>query len=300
MSANAALRDVETDEDFEAWRRVRIAVLPHERCPSAEELRRLARPEKRYLLASIGGEVVGCGPADRSESGGLGFVMPRVVPTARRRRAGTVMLRALAEHVAEPGFSAARSAVQDDGSLAFAERFGFRETGREVEQVRIVGPREPRPKPPSGIEIVSLAERANLLVRSYHELAVDAVRDIPIEPELEISLDDWARGWVNWREGTFVALAGDEVVGCAGLLRDDDQPWRGEHSLTAVRRDWRGRGLASTVKRTTIAWASGQGLRELYTWTQDVNEDMRRVNARLGYLRRALSITVAAELPLSI
>ena len=39
------IRTVETDADYEAWRQVRIAVLPHERCPSVAELRELETPE---------------------------------------------------------------------------------------------------------------------------------------------------------------------------------------------------------------------------------------------------------------
>ena len=54
----------------------------------------------------------------------------------------------------------------------------------------------------------------------------------------------------------------------AGLLRDVDRPERAENALTTIRRDFRGRGIARTLKETTIAWASERGLREIYTWTQ--------------------------------
>ncbi len=82
-------------------------------------------------------------------------------------------------------------------------------------------------------------------------------------------------------------------------MLDTDVPERAENSLTAVRRDWRGRGVARALKQTTIVWGSHHGVREIYTWTQTGNENMRAVNERLGYEARNTSISVRAPLPLS-
>jgi GNAT superfamily N-acetyltransferase len=84
----------------------------------------------------------------------------------------------------------------------------------------------------------------------------------------------------------------------AGLNYDADQPDRAENTLTAVRRDRRGQGLARVLKETTIAWASEHGIREIYTWTQTGNENMRAVNERLGFVTRDISISVRRALPL--
>jgi len=65
-----------------------------------------------------------------------------------------------------------------------------------------------------------------------------------------------------------------------------------------VRRDWRGRGLARVLKETATAWAAAHGIREIYTWTQTGNENMRAVNERLGFVTRATSISVRRALPL--
>jgi GNAT superfamily N-acetyltransferase len=293
-----AIRPVETDEDIEAWRQVRIAVLPNERTSTVEEMRRAETPEQLMLLAEADGEVVGSGVAGRSDVGGHGFVVPRVLPDKRRRGAGTVLLRRLAEHVESLGFTRAGANVDDPGSLEFARKFGFTEHDRQVEQVRAIAADERAPDLPDGIELVSLAERPELHARVYHELAVEALQDLAVTPKIEISFEDWEREWVTWPEGSFVALAGDEIVGCAGLIRDYDRPERAEHGLTAVRRDWRGRGLAKAMKRQTIAWAAANGLTELYTWTQTGNEGMRAVNERLGYCTRSTSITVRGDIPL--
>lgn len=53
--------------------------------------------------------------------------------------------------------------------------------------------------------------------------------------------------------------------------------------MTAVVRDWRGRGVATALKRATIEWAIARGLDELGTANDTVNAPMRAVNRRLGY-----------------
>lgn len=293
--AELTIRRAESDTDLDAWRRVRMAVLPNERAASVEEMRRIATPERLVLVAELDGELVGSGLAGRSDTGG-GFVQPRVLPERRRQGIGTQLLERLLDHVRQLGYDRVGSGVEDPGSLAFAERFGFREVDRQVEQVRTIAPDEPQPSPFPGVEFVSLSERPELFPRVYVELAVEALQDLAVDPPMEVSLEDWQRDWLTWPEGSFVALADGEIVGCAGLIRDDDRPDRAEHGLTAVRRDWRRRGLARALKQRTIVWAAGQGLAELYTWTQTGNEGMRAVNEQLGYATRNVSITVRRTL----
>jgi mycothiol synthase len=121
---------------------------------------------------------------------------------------------------------------------------------------------------------------------------------MPTPRRVQIMLEQWESDWLNWPEATFVALAGDEIVGMAGLNHDADRPDRAENALTAVRRDRRGHGLARRLKETATAWASEHGIREIYTWTQTGNENMRAVNERLGFVTRANSISVRRKLPL--
>jgi GNAT superfamily N-acetyltransferase len=293
------LRRAETDADLEAWRRVRATVLPNERAASVEEMRRMETPDRVWLLAELEGEVVGSGAAAKSDFPDSGFVAPRVLPAARRRGVGTALLRALAAHVESLGFRRAGASVDDPGSLAFAERFGFREVDREVEQVRVVLDEEPPGRSPAGIEIVSLADRPDLWRATYETVGRQALEDMAFERRPEVSLDTWEREWITTLpEATFLALAGGEVVGCAGLYADDDVPERAENALTAVRRDWRRRGVAGALKQSTLAWAAANGIREVYTWTQRGNEGMRRLNERLGYVTRTESVRVRADLPL--
>ena len=297
MTSATAIRRVESDADLEAWRRVRIAVVPNERAPSVEELRRTATPERLLVLAELDGRLAGSGIATHSDMAGLGSLAPRVLPEARRRGVGTALLEALADHLAGLGFEASNAIVEDVPSLAFAQRFGFREVDRQVEQVRAIR-REEQPGAPDGIDFVTLAERPDLSRPLYTELGVQALADIPVDTPLAVSRGDWNREWMSYPEGTFIALDEGRVVGCAGLVPDPDRPNRAEHSLTAVHREWRGRGLATALKQALIAWAAANGICELYTWTQRGNEGMQRVNERLGYVVRSWCVTVRGPVPL--
>jgi len=291
------LRPCKSDSDLEEWRRVRIAVTPYERTDSVEELRRNATPERLMLLAYRGGELAGSGTGGRGDTAG-GFAIPRVLPEHRRQGVGTALLYGLAEHVETLGLPDIGGPADDEGAVAFGRHFGFEEVGRQVEQVREIAAHEPWPAAPRGITLISLSERPELLRRLYDELALQAFEDMPTPRKVEITPEQWESDWVTWPEATFVALADGEIAGMAGLLRDVDRPERAENALTAVRPDLRGRGIARALKETTIAWASDRGVREIYTWTQTGNENMRAVNERLGYVTRTISISLRRPLPL--
>ena len=89
-------------------------------------------------------------------------------------------------------------------------------------------------------------------------------------------------------EGSFVALAGGEIVGFSGLCAGDHDGVA-EDGLTVVRRDWRRRGLARALKARELEWAAANGYREVVTWTQRGNEGMRALNEQLGYAYRGVS-----------
>jgi RimJ/RimL family protein N-acetyltransferase len=290
------VRVAESDADLEAWRRIRLAVLPDERTRSVEEMRAMATAETVYLLAEFDGQLAGSGNGGRSSFDYAGLYT-RILPAYRRRGVGTAVLRVLAERALASGFAEAGSMVEDAGSLAFAERFGFGEVDREVEQVRLIGD-EPRPSMPGGIIVVTAAERPELWSRAYDPFALEVLADMATYKPIVVSREQWERDWLDWPEATFLALDGDEVVGCAGLERDDDRPDRAEQAFTAVSRRWRRRGLATALKRLTLAAAAEHGIREIYTWTQRGNADMRALNERLGYVYRSESIRVRGPLPL--
>jgi GNAT superfamily N-acetyltransferase len=285
-----------TDEDYETWRAIRIAVVPGERCPTVAELRAQVSSSQLLLLAVIDGTAVGSGIADRSETAGGGFVAPRVLPEFRLLGAGSALLQALAEHCTDLGLPAVRAHVDGEESLAFATHFGFVEIDREIEQVRAVGHEQPPSALPAGVDVVTLSQHPELWEACFEAFGTEVLADFALYTPLEISAEQWNTSWRG--DPMFLALSAGEVIGCAGLDRDPDQPERGENALTAVLRDWRGRGIASHLKRRTLQWAAANGVRELYTWTQAGNSPMLRLNEHLGYVTGQTSITVSRALPL--
>ncbi len=211
---------------------------------------------------------------------------------------GSALLRALAEHCSGLGLPTVVTSVDDEGSLAFAERYGFVEVDREVEQVRAVGD-EPAPTGlPAGVEVIEARQRPDLWAACFETFGKEVLADFALYTPLEISAEQWNTTWCG--DPMFLALYDGEVIGCAGLNRDTDRPERAENALTAVRRTWRGRGIASHLKRRTLHWAALNGLEEIYTWTQAGNAPMLRLNEHLGYVTTRNSITVSRTLPLTI
>jgi mycothiol synthase len=290
------LRACESDADFEAWLGVRRAVAPDERAPSLDELKAGNKPHDLLVLATLDGELAGSGLSKRSDIEGA-FLMPRVVPERRGRAGGTTRLRRLADHAVERGYTlgSTRVAGDDELSLAFARRFGFEETRREIQQVlEVNGGVQPRRI--AGVDFASIDSRPELLEAAY-PLGHEGYADMPIDG-IDIPLEDWLAEEASLPAGSFVALAGDEIVGFAGLMRWADDPAKAEHGLTVVRRDRRRRGIAAALKERQIAWAAANGIRTLVTYTQTGNENMQAVNSRLGYVTRDVSITLHASLPL--
>lgn len=292
------LRAAESDEDLEAWRTVRSAILPNERTSSVAELRAGADPDTLWLLAYADGELAGSGVSNGGSTGGA-FTQPRVLPTFRRRGVGTQLLQALADHALGCGYADTGAKLEETDSAAFAARFGFTERNREIEQVYVLRGDEAQPDIPDGIAIVRLRGRADLRARLYGELVEAALGDLTLDRPVAITEEEWWSSWIPSDEWAFVALDGDELAGMAGLLDDDDRPDRAENLLTAVRRDLRGRGIARALKQHTLRCAADRGLAEVYTWTQTGNEAMQQLNRSLGYVDRHTVVNVRAALPLT-
>jgi mycothiol synthase len=259
--------------------------------PDVENLRHLERGMNgRHVLARLGGEVAG---------GATSFVFPgapeflqadvAVLPDARGRGIGEALLRHLSVRARELGKEGLQLEVQEDDpeSIAFVERRGFRELERQKAVVLDLGALDAPPavEPPAGITIVSRRERPDL-ERAEFELDRTAGRDIPgLDSEGEWSFEAW-RAFVIERPGaahdlSFLALAGDEAVGSASMLVVGSLAY---HGLTAVAREWRGRGVATALKRAQIAAAHARGLTRLVTESHHENLPMRRLNEKLGYV----------------
>jgi mycothiol synthase len=97
-----------------------------------------------------------------------------------------------------------------------------------------------------------------------------------------------------------VALADEKVVGYTGLRRRGSTSPTAENLLTAIRRTWRRRGIATALKREQIARAHEAGVEQIYTTNDETNVGMRGVNARLGYRLAPARILVSGPLAQSM
>jgi mycothiol synthase len=179
-------------------------------------------PDRLLLLACRDDRLAGSGLARPSDTAGVGFVAPRVLPAFRRDGVGAVLLRALASHLCELGLPAVRASVADPGSLAFAARFGFAEADRQIEQVRSVGAEPVAGRPPAGVQVVLVSDRPGLWSECYERFGCQVLADFATRAALRVSREDWQAHWAS--DPMFLAVSDGEVIGCAGLDRDPDQP----------------------------------------------------------------------------
>ncbi|GIF64886.1 N-acetyltransferase [Asanoa ishikariensis] len=285
------VRRAGTDDDFGLVRQVRMAVIPYERAPSVAEMRASLTRDSLVLLVEDDGKLVGSGSADHSSITGAAVVTPRVLPEFRRQGVGTRVLSHLWAHAVTLGVGHVLAHTDDVGSRAFAERHGFTEVDRQVEQVRAIGA-EPSPAQRGDVEVVTVAQRPDLWDTAYEVLGAQAFEDMALIAPMHASIDEWRTSWIGDPAAMFLAVEGGEPVALAGLIADHDNPHRAENALTVVRRDWRGRGVAAYLKRIALAHAAATGITEVYTWTQRGNADMRRLNEHLGYATRLESFTM--------
>lgn len=121
-----------------------------------------------------------------------------------------------------------------------------------------------------------------------YEVAQEAYPDIPgNENDAMASFEEWLAhdmaGPGDKPEATFVALAGDEVIGYAKFSLTRAQPTEAFHDVTGVKRAWRGCGVAGALKRAEIAWAKERGFERLKTMKEERNAPIRKLNERYGY-----------------
>ena len=215
-----------------------------------------------------------------------------VLPEYRGRGVGSALLEAISGVALASGKQElyGRTTADRPEVIRFLLRRGFREVERmKVVRLDLTGSVPPAVEPPPGITITSLEARPELADALY-DVAVEALPDIPGDGRMdtgtreEFRARDVDRGNMP-RGGYAVAVddAGGLVVGYSNLMLVANNPGLAWHGMTAVRRAWRGRGIAGALKRATIAWGAANGLTAIETANDVANLPMRAVNRRLGY-----------------
>lgn len=280
----------ETDEQIslDVWNEV----WPHERIglPEVHSYKAGLR-DNVDLIARVNGSLAGSAVAGiEPQRPDLAKALVTVLEHRRRRGAGTALYEAISAWAFERGLEAMEAVVADHDpeSLEFARRRGFVEDRREKGvALRLADIQAPSVEPPDGVEIVTWAERPEL-AQGMYEVAVEALPDVPgWEDEVIEPFEDWLahdmQGSGDRPDATFVALAGGEVVGYAKFSLTDAAPTTANHDLTAMKRAWRGRGIARALKAKQIGWAKANGYEELRTRNDERNAPIRHLNEEFGY-----------------
>jgi GNAT superfamily N-acetyltransferase len=267
-------------------------------------------PGGARFLAEDGGDPVGAATVGRiymypADYNALWATID-VVRTHRRRGIGSALLDAVRGHARSAGKTALHvpaSEARPEG-VAFLAHRGFAEIERaKAVRLDLGGLTAPTVDPPPGVRITSLAERPDL-VADVHAVAIEAFADIPggDRPPDPGSIDDFRARDVDRGAippgGFIIALddATNAVIGYASLLFKPGSTTVAWHDMTAVRRAWRRRGVAASMKRAAIAWAVANGLEALETHNDEANASMRAVNVALGYRPLPDVVTMRGEL----
>ncbi|MFK0230617.1 GNAT family N-acetyltransferase [Streptomyces sp. NPDC090303] len=289
------VRDVRPP-DAEGFARVRRAAVPY-MLATAEQLVfdwAHAHPDShaRPLVAVTGdGEIIGTAQlriAHDAPEPGIGSVNVYVDPARLGLGAGTLLLRAAEEHLAERGARTLYSWVVDEpASRAWAERRGYAPR-RGAHFLRIdltTAELPPLEDPPAGVELRT-AEDFAADPRPLFEL--DAVTTADEPGDVGAALDDYA----HWRETTWdhplldrtlTTVAVVDGVPAAFTAAQTDGLGRYSSGMTGTAPAFRGRGLAKLAKNASLHRARAAGCVEAFTSNDAENGPMLAINEWFGY-----------------
>ena len=293
------IRPVSGYEELERWVEARNEVLPDD--PDSAELMALVRASELDhvdLVAFDGGEIVGTGmlagdPASLESS--HPYVEVTVRESYRGRGVGSALLRDLSERARRLGKKglACESRAHDDYSITFLERRGFAATGSAaMYDLDLAAFDDTPPTPPEGVTLAMVADRPDLLQGMYR------VAELTF-PEMGGYQARQTRSFLDWQlyqlgspgiafDMSPVALAGDDVIGFATLIRRPDG-LTAEHRMAVVLPDWRRKGVATTLLRTQLAAAKRANIQTVIGWVRSRHVGVV-YGPRLGFEPRAETI----------
>lgn len=187
----------------------------------------------------------------------------------------------------------------DPRSLEFARKQGFAELRRlwmstlDLSRARPVSPPERLAAlEKQGIRFTTLAEEGPdrpEVRRRLFDLATVASRDVPRVGEYTpISFEQFvgelsSPGFLP--EAFFLACSGERYVAMSNLERPLAEPDSLRVGFTGTRPEFRGKGLASELKRRAFEYARHQGARYLRTVNDSLNLPMWAINEKQGFVR---------------
>jgi mycothiol synthase len=233
----------------------------------------------------------------------------QVPPALQRTGIGSKLYRALTAHLTALAPTELQTEVWEtlDPAIGFVTRRGFVEAWRRVDLRLDVSNFDPGPNAgleervrAMGIAINTYAdlEHDSGRLRKLYELDRAIWQDVPYgEPVTVRTLEQFCKEEVNEAdflpEACFIAVRGQAFAGYSYLSGQGSYL---VNEMTGVRRDCRGRGLATLLKLHTIRYAQAHGGLEIRTTNDSVNAPMLALNHQLGFRRDGAMIRFTKRL----
>ncbi|MEU4194516.1 GNAT family N-acetyltransferase [Kribbella sp. NPDC026611] len=246
-------------------------------------IERLGTDRHAAFAAEVDGQVVGWATLSPADWLGMAHAFSldlMVHPEYRRRGVGTRLLQACDEWLERLPSSFVQS-YADRAGTPFAVAAGFTAAeqltyaGLELDDSLIA------PPVPAGFTLVPISQlEAVDVYPAYRATAADTPGMAGVDWPYEWFSNDLWKGELLDRDLS-LALVRDGVVASFTLTdREGDRIWS---DMTGTLAEYRGRGLAATVKLTSLAAARKSGATHAYTIMNLTNAPMLAINTRLGY-----------------
>lgn len=233
------------------------------------------------------------------------FLRGYVHPDWAHRGIGRRLMETAIEVLHTRGAQEVKSFAREDQprSVTFLQHAGFTEIGRDFESRLPVAACDLAPFAGSveqtrglGIELTTLADelaRDPTCLRGVYQAHCALAFAIPREdPDLPapVSFEEY-RAWqvehpLVLKDAYFLAKRGDVFVGESAMKRSAVDSGALHQELTAVAAEYRGRGVATTLKVLTIQHAQRHGFREIRTFNSSRNAAMLAINTKFGFVRQ--------------
>jgi mycothiol synthase len=197
----------------------------------------------------------------------------------------------------------ARGSSRDRFTTGCLTRNGFEVASRDIESrmdLRRISERSLEKavagKEIDGVAFTTLdAERDSnpSLTEAIYQMENQAGRDVP-------ATDRWRRmSLTEYRDlvhkspsivpdAWMIAKERDRYVGESYLLKGEGYPRFLMTGFTCVLREFRGRGIAESLKLRALLWAKKRGVESVKTWNDSTNVPILRLNGRLGFRKYAV------------
>ncbi|MEF8873752.1 MAG: GNAT family N-acetyltransferase [Candidatus Thermoplasmatota archaeon] len=296
------------DPDYSELVRLEEAVYPDKK-HSEESFRfrdenRADKCEHQRFIAGLDGQVIGHGFYTQWEGSyqpGKFFIYALIHPDYQAEGYGKrfhhFLLEELEEH--DPKKLEAHAREDKERAVRFLEDRGFEQTMKMWEAELMVDEFDfdeyeglEKKLEYEGIVLTTLEEiehdKENK--RKLYELHEDVMEDVPMPDEYtRTDYDRFIDGLFNhpryFPEGYILAVKEDEFVGMSShwLKEKENSLFTG---LTGVRKDHRGKGIATAMKVKAVEVAKEENIDKIKTMNETRNEDILHINEKMGFERK--------------